>query len=96
MLFRSIDIWDYDEDGMDEQPVRIIVTAPGIPTAEGVEVGDTLKEVLAVYPQFRLGYVDQTARVVCPFYWNYGDTMSFDFDENLILERIYILYNISN
>ena len=92
----EIDIWDYDEDGMDEQPVRIIVTAPGIPTAEGVEVGDTLKEVLAVYPQFRLGYVDQTARVVCPFYWNYGDTMSFDFDENLILERIYILYNISN
>lgn len=84
----------------------ISVRRPGIPTPRGVEVGMTLKEVLAAYPQFSMwgidSYFERENNLVylrgdCQEQGEYHSSMMyFIFDANLILEEIYLWYDLSN
>lgn len=88
---------DWGQYGPQYRACFITVTKPGIPTGDGVEVGDTKRAVLAVYPQFNLAD-DGTEFPQYPS-WLYaeflGDTAHFKFDHH-ILREIYIQFDVSN
>lgn len=88
---------DWGQEGPQYRACFITVTKPGIPTGDGVEVGDTKREVLAVYPQFSL----DDAGITSPQYpsWLHGEylgnTAYFKFDHHILTE-IYIEFDLSN
>ncbi len=82
-------------------PWYIWVTKPGIPTSRGVEVGMTMKEVLAAYPQFDMMGADYSDDPVYTRWYPWyrgeyaGDCVLFYFDDNFILEKIFFNYDVS-
>lgn len=99
-----------DRDDPGYHPWYITVTDPGMPTSLGVEVGDSLRDVLRAYPQFDMmgeqggedmnGVVRRDAAYCRCYPWTkgeyQGDMMYFLFDENFILQKIYLMFDISN
>ncbi len=87
----------------------ITVDGPGVPTDKGIEVGATLKEFLTAYPQFnmeedylnRLGYESDYAHVRrYPLSYEpeaaSSPYMDFRFNDDFVLEEIYLHYSESN
>ena len=91
-------VWWTDVPG--HHPAQIWITAPGIPTSRGVEVGMTMKEVLTAYPQFDMEGADVERLVYarCYPWWKggySGDAVYFYFDENFVLTEIFYYFSIS-
>lgn len=104
----SVELRDNYADGgeFDYNPWSLWVTGPGISTSQGVEVGDTLREVLSAYPQFDLWGADdyngeEDVLVYSRWYpWaraEYaGDVMIFRLDESLRVKEIFFEFDCSN
>lgn len=101
----------YDRDDPGFRPWYIRVTTPDMPVGRGVKVGDTLQDVLALYPQFDLAGSlapdeDENSIYCRCFPWGMGeywgdnplrgDRVYFIFDENFIVQEIYLHFDLAN
>ncbi len=87
----------------------ITVDGPGVPTDKGIEIGATLKEFLTAYPQFNMKedhlnrlYHESDYAHIRRYPLSYepeaasASYMNFRFNDDFVLEEIYLHYSESN